>query len=87
MNFISNIPNQFSLKDLEHLSYFLGVKVLPHPTRLFLSQEKYILNILCRANMDATKPVLTPLATRPPLRLASTYLRDLMEYHALNGIL
>ncbi|XP_021775485.1 uncharacterized protein LOC110739327 [Chenopodium quinoa] len=68
-DFISKISQRFSLKDLGELSYFLGVEILPHPDGLFLSQKKYINDILCKAKMDDVKPVATPLATHAPLML------------------
>ena len=59
--FTQTLSTQFSLKDLGALSYFLGAEVIPHPQGLFLSQSKYIHDILHRAQMLNTKPVSTPL--------------------------
>ena len=60
---ILSLANRFSLKDLGNLSYFLGVEVLPHSIGLFLSQSKYILDILTKANMSDCKPASTPSTT------------------------
>lgn len=46
--FISMLADRFSLKDLGTLSYFLGVECIPHSQGLFLSQSKYIHNILTK---------------------------------------
>ncbi|KAG8472122.1 hypothetical protein CXB51_036777 [Gossypium anomalum] len=51
------------LEDLGPLSYFLGIEVLPTTNGLFLSQRKYILDLLKRARMDCAKGLLTPMAT------------------------
>ena len=69
------------------LAYFLGVEVLAHPQGLFLSQKKYIQDLLCKANMEEAKPVATPMATDPPLTLHGTLLPDPTSYRQLVGSL
>lgn len=51
---ICQLNSQFSLKHLGNLSYFLGIEVsrLSH-TGLFLSQSKYIYDLLKRTKMDS----------------------------------
>ncbi|KAJ4724884.1 Retrovirus-related Pol polyprotein from transposon TNT 1-94 [Melia azedarach] len=44
--FTTQLSNRFSLKVLSELNYFLGVKTTWTSTRLFLSQRKYILDLL-----------------------------------------
>ena len=61
--FIALLAKQFSLKDLGKLAYFLGIEVVPNDQGLILSQRRYILELLNRANMTAAKSVLTPLPT------------------------
>lgn len=85
--FVNHLAARFSLKDLGELSYFLGVEVMPHPQGLFLSQKKYINEILCKANMEAVKLVATPLVTHPPLILHGELLSDPTEYRQLIGSL
>ena len=51
------------------LSYFLGVKVIPHTHGLFLSQSKYIHDIRQRANMLECKLSITPMTYHPPVLL------------------
>ena len=85
--FISKLATRFSLKDLGDLSYFFGVEVMPHPRGIFISQKKYIADILCKANMEDAKPMATPLATHPPLTSNGTLLSDPTEYRSLIGSL
>lgn len=59
----------FPLINLGHLSYFLGIEVLRGQTACFLSQRKYIIDLLARHNMLSAKPVQTPLATGQTLTL------------------
>ena len=67
--FITALARRFSLKDLGNLSYFLGVEAHSTATGLFLSQRKYIKDLLHRVNMTDAKPVSTPLATTDVLKL------------------
>lgn len=45
-HFVGCLASHFSVKDLGSLSHFLGVIVVPTTKGLFLSQEKYIRDIL-----------------------------------------
>ena len=86
--FVTLLSQQFSLKDLRQLSYFLGVEVISHPHGLLLSQRSYILDLLALTNMMEAKPVLTPLPTSPPITLYTcSPLTDPSEYHAIVGSL
>ena len=58
---IQQFDSKFSTKDLRVLSFFYGVKVLVTPTGLLLSQQKYVIDLLCKHNMLGTKPVSTSL--------------------------
>lgn len=60
--FIKTLSRHFSIKDLGTLNYFLGVEVFPIPNGLFLSQHKYIRDLLKRNNISGTKEVGTPLS-------------------------
>ena len=71
--FVSSIVAQFgvafSLKDMGPLHFFLGMEVIPTTYDLFLSQHKYIHDILCKTNMLGAKEVSTPLSTTTALQL------------------
>ncbi|RVW60364.1 Retrovirus-related Pol polyprotein from transposon RE1 [Vitis vinifera] len=69
--FIQQLSQRFSLKDLGPLTYFLGVEVTSHTNGLFLSQRKYIVDLLNITHMTEAKPAPTPLATSPILTLQS----------------
>ncbi|KAL8137419.1 hypothetical protein V2J09_003420 [Rumex salicifolius] len=57
-----------------NLSYFLGVEVQPHPNGLFLSQCKYVSDVLHRAQMAESKGVATPMCPTTVLTKKSGYL-------------
>ncbi|KAA3481860.1 putative LRR receptor-like serine/threonine-protein kinase [Gossypium australe] len=61
--FVNKLDEQFSLKDLGKLSYFLGVQVNYTHDGIFLSQRKYILDLLRKAPMNKSNGSLTPMVT------------------------
>jgi hypothetical protein len=58
----SALRDDFALKDLGPLRYFLGIEVSWTGDGLYLSQKKYTANILQRAGMASCKPAPTPLS-------------------------
>lgn len=69
--FVELLTQQFSLKDLGLLSFFLGVEVIPHKHSLLLLQHRYNKDLVCTKMIDV-KPIVTPLATNPTLTLHSS---------------
>lgn len=61
--FVANLNDEFALKDLGELSYFLGIEVHRDDTGFHLSQKKYILDLLDRLDMMHIKPCHTPAVT------------------------
>jgi hypothetical protein len=66
---IKQLGDWFSLKDMGLLHFFLGIKVIPTRTGLFLSQHKYVRDLLTSTNMIGAKDVSTPLSTSISLQL------------------
>jgi hypothetical protein len=60
---ISKLQRDFPLKDLGSLHYFLGVEVFHDSRGIFLSQRKYILDLLQKSNMLSAKPVTSPMSS------------------------
>jgi hypothetical protein len=56
-----HLASEFEMKDLGALKYFLGIKVARSKQGIFLSQQKYILDILTDTGMLASKPADTPM--------------------------
>lgn len=65
-SFLTSLTKQldqlFSVKDLGHISFFLGMQASPAPDGLLLTQSHYIESILHKANMHNSQPCSTPLA-------------------------
>ncbi|XP_071687798.1 uncharacterized mitochondrial protein AtMg00810-like [Rutidosis leptorrhynchoides] len=86
-SFISRLHDEFAIKDLGRLVYFLGLEVLYTDSGLFLSQAKYARDILARAGLLDVKPVATPLATAEYFSSHGVPLQDHTMYHSLVGAL
>ncbi|BBH05042.1 HXXXD-type acyl-transferase family protein [Prunus dulcis] len=56
-----HLASEFEMKDLGALKYFLGIEVARSEQGIFLSQRKYILDILTDTGMLASKPADTPM--------------------------
>ena len=66
----SFLHGQFHTKDLGMLRYFLGVEVMRSIHEIFLSQKKYVLDLLSEIGKLGAKPCSSPMApglhfTRP----------------------
>ena len=68
------LSQQFEMKDLGHLSYFLGLEITHSIDGLYITQAKYASELLSRAGLIDSKTVgtlielnahLTPLGGKP----------------------
>ncbi|XP_033134130.1 uncharacterized protein LOC103837662 isoform X1 [Brassica rapa] len=85
---IDALAAKFSIKDMGHLSYFLGIEATRTPQGLHLMQRKYVTDLLHKTNMLHAKPVATPLPSSPKLTLNSgSPLSDPAEYRSVVGSL
>ncbi|CAL5421506.1 unnamed protein product [Camellia sinensis] len=57
---LSHMHQAFSMKELEDISYFLGISVQSTSDGYFLSQHKYASELLIKAGMVDCKPCATP---------------------------
>ena len=57
---IGDLNWNFVLKDLGFLHFFLGVEVFRDTTGLYLTQTKYVANLLKRTKIDEAKPLPFP---------------------------
>ena len=80
--------NTFEMKDLGHLSYFLGLEVSSDSIGYYLFQAKYASDLLSCASLTDTKVVSTPLEMNAHLTpLDGTPLNDATFYRQLVGSL
>lgn len=86
--FINILSQNFALKDLGTLHHFLGVEVVPVSSGYFLSQSRYITDILARYNMDGAKPVSTPMSTMTSMSIhEGEPVVDVTDFRRLIGML
>uniref|UniRef100_A0A2N9G3S6 Reverse transcriptase Ty1/copia-type domain-containing protein n=1 Tax=Fagus sylvatica TaxID=28930 RepID=A0A2N9G3S6_FAGSY len=82
------LHQHFEMKDLGHLSYFIGLEVSSNSTSYYLSQAKYAFDLLSHAGLTDTKVVSTPLEMNARLTpLDGTPLSDATLYRQLVGSL
>lgn len=62
--FANSMQSEFEMSMIGELSYFLGLQIIQKPESLFISQEKYLKEMLKRFKMEECKPVSTPMVTR-----------------------
>ena len=54
------LASEFGMKSLGDLKYFLGIEVVRSKHSIFLSQRKYILDLLAETRILDCKPIDTP---------------------------
>ena len=57
----SELAKAFEIKPLGRLRYFLGIEVAYSPQGIFLSQHKYIIDLLKETKMNHCKPSAVPI--------------------------
>lgn len=60
---ITKLSFEFVVKDLGLLHFFLGIEVHHTKEGLHITQEKYVRDILAKANMLNASHISTPMAT------------------------
>jgi hypothetical protein len=84
----TSLKKKFEMTDLGFFHYFLGLQVLQTNEGIFLSQSKYVCDLLCHFHMDDCKPTPSPFQSR--VKLTTTYTShevDATLYHQLVGSL
>jgi hypothetical protein len=61
--FAEEMQNEFEMSMLQELSFFLGLHITQRSKGIFISQIKYIKEMLRRFEMEDCKPVKTPMVT------------------------
>ncbi|KAL5554046.1 hypothetical protein UlMin_041447 [Ulmus minor] len=58
--FVNKLPSLFALKDMGDLHNFLGIEVTRNETGVYLTQTRYIEELLQKTEMLNTRPCPTP---------------------------
>ncbi|XP_026417568.1 uncharacterized protein LOC113313058 [Papaver somniferum] len=76
------------MKDLGDLGYFLGIEVVRDSDYILLTQKKYTLELLAKANMLDSKPCDTPVVKGKRVAIHDgNKLEDASEYKTIVGSL
>ncbi|KAF5475499.1 hypothetical protein F2P56_007299, partial [Juglans regia] len=86
-NFARKLNSEFATKDLDSLSYFLGLEATLTFDGLFISQLKYARDILTRAQLLDSKSVHTPMVIFQHLTSDGPAFSDRTLYRSLVGAL
>lgn len=85
-NIILSLQSEFMLKDLGSLEYFLGMEATKTTDGLLLTQQKYITDLLQKANMSECRGISTPAATKGTVTsLANQSFSDPTLYRSIVG--
>ncbi|GJY04682.1 putative ribonuclease H-like domain-containing protein [Tanacetum coccineum] len=57
----------FQMSSMGELTFFLGLQVKQQPDRIFISQDKYVANILKKFDFLSTRTATTPIKSNKPL--------------------
>ena len=68
VNHASEMKKEFEMSMLGELTFFLGLQFYQTDKGIFISQTKYIKDMLKRFKMEDSKPISTPMITGCKLR-------------------
>eukprot|EP00253_Pinus_taeda_P017039 PITA_17039 len=78
----------FEMTDLGYVHYYLGIEVTQHPNSIFISQKKYIGDLLNRLGMTKCNPLNTPMEKDLKLTyIEGKEFEDATKYRQLVGSL
>lgn len=93
LNYLAEIKtalsNQYKMKDLGELHYFLGVNIVQEREKIFINQSAYIETVLKKVGLENSKPVSTPAEVNCTLEKATddSELFDCDTYQSAVGTL
>jgi hypothetical protein len=79
------LTREFEVKDLGQLRYFLGIEVSRSARGIYLSQRKYILDLLAETKMTGCRPSSTPIESNLRLVKDGGFPVDREQYQRLVG--
>ncbi|PNY09971.1 retrovirus-related Pol polyprotein from transposon TNT 1-94 [Trifolium pratense] len=83
---IQKLDAQFALKQLWQVDYFLGIEVHHLSSGDLLNQAKYVRDLLCKAHMEDSKPIGSPMMSSSRLsKFGTDYMSDLTLYRSTAG--
>ena len=87
---LRELEQEFAIKDLGDLHYFLGIQVKKSHGALVLTQERYATSLLEKVGMQMCKPISSPLSPTEKLSVCEGELlgpEDSTQYRSVVGAL
>eukprot|EP00253_Pinus_taeda_P031824 PITA_31824 len=82
------LKKRFEMTNLGYVHYYLGIEVTQHPKSIFLSQKKYIGDLLNRFGITECNPLTTPMEQKLKLTsIEGKQFEDVTKYRQLVGSL
>lgn len=81
--FKDHVHSLYTIKDLGLAKYFLGLEITQTSAKAFVSQSKYILDMLVETGLTNTKESSSPFSTDIILHKTSNYIEDPNKYRRL----
>ena len=81
----AHLHKWFQMKDLGELRYFLGLEITRSKHGIYLSQRKYVMNLLKDSGMHNFRPVYLPMDPLTSLTQDGSLLPDPAPYRRLVG--
>jgi hypothetical protein len=82
-----HLAQEFEVKDLRLLCYFLGIEVSRSTKGIYLSQRKYVLDLLSETSMSRCHPASTPIESNHHITKEGGSPIDREQYKRLVGCL
>ncbi|GJS53665.1 putative ribonuclease H-like domain-containing protein [Tanacetum coccineum] len=60
------MKGEFKMSDMGELTFFLGLQVKQNPDGIFISQDKYVQDMLKKFDMESVRPATTPFEASKP---------------------
>jgi Reverse transcriptase (RNA-dependent DNA polymerase) len=80
-----HLNRKFDIKDLGNLKYFLGIEIARSNKGLFLSQRKYVLDLLKETGKLAVKPAHIPMDISQKIVVENKPVKDIGMFQRLVG--
>jgi hypothetical protein len=84
---VDKLRAEFAVKDMGALRFFLGIDVQRTKDSFYLSQERYVDDILECAGMASCKPATTPIDGKHKLAADGAPIDDAKDYRSMAGAL
>ena len=87
MDLIGHLSQEFAIKDLRSLHYFLGIEIKQVSGGILLSQSKYIKDLLTKTRMLDSSPITTPMVFKDKSTSSDDDHVDISAYQSIVGVL